>query len=253
MKELIKTLEEIGLSRNQSACYLAALELGSSTIGAISKKSGIKRTSIYNFINELVVEGYIEKVQIKGRNYYAACSPNKILDLKKQKLKLFEINLDKFNSIKDKSNSAPKVKYFEGPKEVQNVIREEIYCKKEAYYIFPAKETITAIGGLEVMIKIDKERISRGVHISAIRLKKNDIKYSVSKHGKKYLRNLRFAPGSFDTEIGMGLYDTGKVGFFSSKKESYGLLIESRELYNLMYKFFKLLWNDSIPAKEFEG
>jgi len=56
-----------------------------------------------------------------------------------------------------------------------------------------------------------------------------------------------------EDEIFMGLYDSGKVGFFTSKKEGFGLLIESQELYQLMRSFYQLIWNDSVPAKEGEG
>ena len=48
--ELIQTL---GLSEHEAAVYLAALELGEANIQEISRKSGVKRTSIYNFIDTL--------------------------------------------------------------------------------------------------------------------------------------------------------------------------------------------------------
>jgi hypothetical protein len=51
----------------------------------------------------------------------------------------------------------------------------------------------------------------------------------------------------------MGIYDTGKVGFFSSKRESFGVLIESKELQELMTLLFRLFWAASSPAREGEG
>ena len=44
--ELIKSL---GLSEAEIAVYLATLELGQANVQEISRKSGVKRTSIYNF------------------------------------------------------------------------------------------------------------------------------------------------------------------------------------------------------------
>jgi hypothetical protein len=53
--------------------------------------------------------------------------------------------------------------------------------------------------------------------------------------------------------MAMGIYDTGKVGLFSTKQEGFGILIESRELQQTMTVFHRLLWEKSKEAKPGEG
>jgi hypothetical protein len=51
----------------------------------------------------------------------------------------------------------------------------------------------------------------------------------------------------------MGIYDTGKVGFLSTKNEGFGILIESPEFMETMMVFHKLLWEKSKEGKPGEG
>ena len=246
-------LQSLGLSQKEAATYLAILELGSSTVLPIAKKAGVKRTSIYNFIDNLVELGIIKKLTVRGRQYFTAESPEKLVELQEERLRVLKRGLPKLLEAYDKSRPTLKVSYFNGPQEVRNIVREEIFCKKHAFYIWPGQDIIDMIGGVESMSDIDKQRIEKGVHINTIRFRQKDVTFPTSAQGKKYLRSLRFAPGYFNVSMGMGIYDTGKVGFFSSSQEGFGLLIESKELSELMLSFYRLIWNDSIPAREGEG
>jgi len=53
MNQLNETLLQMGLNEKEAKVYLACLELGGATIAEIAEKSGVKRTSIYNFLEEL--------------------------------------------------------------------------------------------------------------------------------------------------------------------------------------------------------
>jgi len=68
-------LNEAGLSDKEAKAYLAILEMGSSTIKPISARAGIKRTSVYNFIDHLIELGLVSKSILRGRTYYQATSP----------------------------------------------------------------------------------------------------------------------------------------------------------------------------------
>ena len=64
---------------------------------------------------------------------------------------------------------------------------------------------------------------------------------------------MRWAPPAVDIKMGVGVYDTGKVAFFSSPKENFGVLIESREIQELMTTLFQMFWAVSLPAREGDG
>ena len=249
-----QTLERtFGLSDKEAATYLALLELGISTVKPIADTAGVKRTSIYNFIDRLVELRLVTKIVIRGRKHYQAVPPGQLIEIANSRVRELEQQLPKLERLHEGSSKHIRVNYYEGPNEMKNIVREEINCKNKAMYIWPGRETLEMIGGADYMTNIDKQRINKGVHIKAIRFRKKDAPFPTSGHGEKYLRTLRFAPSFFDTTIAMGIYDTGKVSFFSSKKEGFGVMIESQELVNLMTEFYEMLWKNCIPAREGEG
>ncbi|MCB0325821.1 MAG: helix-turn-helix domain-containing protein, partial [Bdellovibrionales bacterium] len=75
MNDLETVLSEVGLSEKESSVYLALLQLGRSSVTPISARSGVKRTSIYNFIDRLVALGLVEKTEERGRTLFHALPP----------------------------------------------------------------------------------------------------------------------------------------------------------------------------------
>ena len=246
-------LKNLGLNDKEASTYLAILELGSSTIKPIADKAAVKRTSVYNFIDRLVKMGLITQAQIHNRMHYQALPPSRLLEMQKQNVVAIEGLLPEFMGMYNFSGKKPKVQYFEGPEQVKNIIREELSCQNEALYIWTGRDILEMIGGQKFMGEIDRQRILKGIFIKTIRFRDKDVRYPYSAHGTKYLRQLRFAPNDINIPMAMGIYDTGKVGFFSTKHEGFGILIESLELQQTMTVFHKLLWEKSKEAVPGEG
>ena len=101
----LKELKSSGLSENEAKVYLAALELGETSVYRLAKKSGVKRTTTY-----LAVESLKEKGLMSGynRNNVTICyaeNPKKITDhLEKKKRSLDKImpELLAFTNLIDK-------------------------------------------------------------------------------------------------------------------------------------------------------
>ena len=73
-------------------------------------------------------------------------------------------------------------------------------------------------------------------------------KYTFFSPGKKYKRESRIAPKKIEGSMGYWVYGN-KVAFISSKKESFGFIVESRELTQLKKAEFEILWKNSKPIK----
>lgn len=251
--EKSELLHELGLSDKEARTYLAILELGTSSIGAIADRAKVKRTSIYNFIQHLVELGLISRSMLRGRNYYTALPPTRLLSLQQERAQRLESMLPEFLSSFNAAQNKPRISYLEGPEQMRNIVREEPRCKSEALYIWTGRDIMEMIGGVRFMTEIDKARIAKGVRIRVVRFRDKDVRFPTSAHGEKYLREIRFAPPNFKISMSMGIYDTGKVGFFSSKAEGFGILIESKELEVLMRALFQSFWSGLTTAREGEG
>lgn len=251
--ELENILENLGLSEKEAKTYLALLELGTSTIKPIATVAGIKRTAIYYFIDKLVAMGLITQSEINNRMHYTASSPDRLFEIQQERTNKLKEHLPELQALFNINPTKPRITYFEGPEQMKNILWEEIGCTKETLYIWPNKDALAMIGGAEFLKMIDQKRIKRGVWVKAIRFKDRDAIFDNSASGAKFLRELRFDPIEYAFTMGMSIYDSGKVAFFSSKKEGFAVLIESKELEELMRVFFNLLWEKSKPAKRGEG
>ncbi len=123
-------LKEIGLSDKEANIYLAVLELGSSTVLPIAKKSGFKRTYCYDILSDLVEKGLVSFVVKNGRRRYKAEDPKKIYHKLNNHLILYESVLPQLNSLYNNSiGGKPKVSFYEGEKEIFSFYEELIGTK----------------------------------------------------------------------------------------------------------------------------
>lgn len=251
--DYLHLLHQAGLSPKEAKTYLALLELGASTIKPVADRAGIKRTSIYNFIDRLIERGLISRSTVRGRSVYQAKSPERLVDLQRDALRDLERALPEFAARANSATDKPRMSYFEGSEQTRNIVKEEPRCRKEVLYIWPGTDVSEAVGGVEFMNVIDRKRIAAGVWVRTIRFRSKDFKFKTSAHGARNLREIRYAPPGVNVSMGMGIYDTGKVSFFSSKRGSFGILVENRELEQLMRLFWEMLWHRSSPASPGEG
>jgi sugar-specific transcriptional regulator TrmB len=246
-------LKKFGLTDQEARAYIALLQLGTSTIKPIADRSGLKRTSIYNFIEKLIEMELVSRTIVRGRNHYTAVNPERLLEIEQSRLKDLENMMPFLHSMYHSSGSRPKVSYLEGASQITQILKEETRCKKEALYIWPGKNALDVIGGANVMSEIDRVRIRKKIWVKTIRFRQKDATYNLSQNTPKYFRDMRWAPPEVRISMGMGIYDTGKVGLFSSPKENFGILIDSLEVQQLMTVLFMMFWGASLPAREGEG
>src|SRR3989338_6843245 len=100
MKKLSEhLLASLGLNAAQARVYFAALELGQANMQELARKSGVKRTSIYNFIDELREKGLITEVKKRKRRLYSAVHPEHLVELEKMRLGELERLLPQLSAI----------------------------------------------------------------------------------------------------------------------------------------------------------
>ena len=75
----LKTLERIGLTRNESKVYQTLLQLGTSKTGEILKKSGLNSGKIYEILESLKLKGLLSESIINNIKYFTAAPPSQIL------------------------------------------------------------------------------------------------------------------------------------------------------------------------------
>ncbi|MBI2448581.1 hypothetical protein HYV44_03455 [Candidatus Microgenomates bacterium] len=114
MSKQIAQLKQLGLDEKEARVYLAALEFGPTTVAKLSSKSGVKRTTVYEFLDDLVARGVLIATVSGRRRLYIATPPSDLERLiERQKEALREI-MPELVLLAQKGPVRPKIKVYEG-------------------------------------------------------------------------------------------------------------------------------------------
>lgn len=125
MANLIELVRQYGLSENESKLYIAALELGEASVQDMASKAGVKRTSIYYMIEELVSKGVLAATKRNKKTFYIATSPTDLLKSFRARLVEFEKTAEVLEHHRGKIFKKPRIYFLQGPsgfKQVWNQI-----------------------------------------------------------------------------------------------------------------------------------
>lgn len=136
-----ETLQELGLNRRESICYTSLLELGSTTVGKIIKKTGIPSSKIYEILDKLIKKGLVSYV-VKGKiKYFQASNPKTLINYINEKKKKLEEVMPQL-LLKQKFAKKQSVEIFEGQKAIFSLFTDLIQDAKpeEPYLVFSINE-----------------------------------------------------------------------------------------------------------------
>jgi len=106
--------ETLNLAPHQVAVYQAALELGQCSQVELAERAEIKRTTLREYLPELLEKGLLQQV-IKGkRTEYIATDPRQLVSELKDKLQVVEEALPALLARRKAGAEKPVMRYFEG-------------------------------------------------------------------------------------------------------------------------------------------
>ena len=247
-----ETLEKMGFRNDEIKTFLCLLEYGEQTAGALAKKTGISRPSLYGFLKKLQKSELVIESQKNGVKTFVASSEKKITavldkqihDLEKGKQDISKLFLE---IQKGENVTNPKFQLFDGKNGLEQILKDMLlYRDIETKAYWPIRAMIGTLGE-NFFRSHNKERIARNIYTRAI-WPQNQI-VDISKHpylgfGEKFLREIRVAPKEIDFSMGYWIYGN-KVACISSKKESFGFIIESKEFVEMLSSQFEMIWKIS--------
>lgn len=233
-------LYSLGLEPMQAKVYLAALELGEATIQALSRKSGVNRSTIYTFIDRLKSNGYLHETRKGQRKVYAAVNPEQLLAMGKNRLEELEAMMPDLLAINNASAKKPRVTYYEGTKGIEEVYADMLRDKKE----ITAYEDLQHLKeGLPERIFewFPKERARKDILIRSISRDTAEAR-EFSKRNIGLLRETRFIRTN-DLKTDINIYGN-KVALMDLRgTPQFCVLIENKHLADTMRSLWSQLWD----------
>ncbi len=238
-----KVLQDMGLTQTEAKIYLAVLELGNSGVSDISKKAEVKRPTCYLSLDGLFNKGFVTKVGKKSTTLYSAEKPELLLNKFKEKMDNFK-DLLPFFEAKFNKGPKPKIRYYEGKEEIQNIYTKILFPIKDACYFGTDSEKLLDI--FPDILGYWKRNCVTGYKSSKeiVSYSKEGLEYA-KKEGKQ--REVKMMPK--DLPVFADSVITNNKLFIVSLDNLFGVLIESEDLAKTYKNFFLLAWRAAEEVK----
>ncbi len=168
---LESNLVKSGLSEKEAKVYLAVLDLGAASVLEISKKTYLKRTSIYEIMPALIKRGLISQTLERKRLRFVAESATSLYRQKNLELDILGQLLPSLEAFRNKKPNKPSIKWFEGKEALQKVFVDMVRetSLNDTILALEGKfgETLKHLGG-DFFKGVLKEKKMRGLRSKTI-------------------------------------------------------------------------------------
>ncbi len=238
----MNTLKSLGLSEKHAKVYLVVLENGECTVSFISQKSEIKRTTVYEIVDDLIDEGFLFETQVGKKTLYGAVTPRQILKLKRRALERVEEEINHLEAKHYSSFDIPKIKFHYGSVGFKNIWNELLESTKKDYRIITNGSIfdgyVTNNYLFDEIIKKKKERkLSSKQLITDSGLAQRII-------GRDELDNrvTRILPPDTQIEFTEVISDS-MVAFISEPVHNFQFIVQSKAFAHFRRQMFDVIWD----------
>ncbi|PJA87086.1 MAG: hypothetical protein CO141_01385 [Candidatus Moranbacteria bacterium CG_4_9_14_3_um_filter_42_9] len=236
---LLETLKQIGLHEKEAKIYLACLELGEAGIKDIASKSGIKRTTIYEIIDDMINVGYFKVTSRGKRKYYVAIDPQELKILIRKKEALLNNILPQLSAMSNVSDVKPKVWFYQGKDGILHAYEDSLN--------YPGIEVVGWACG-EVVKMFDEDEIEKYIRT---RIRKKILQTMImpndedtarfTKNDSHQLRRTKLVEAdTYPFKIEINIY-ANRVGIFSIR-DKMAVIMESEQIASAMRMIFQMCW-----------
>lgn len=248
--------KNLGLKEDEAKVYLCLLETGAKPVGALSKIIGIKRPTLYVYLEHLELVGLISQGIQSGVKIFIPEPAEKIRHLYERKIQDFQKQQKSLDTIIPELEKLsgltmfrPKLQFFEGKDGIQSALLDHLSypgCTIKAFWSIRATLEVTSP---DFFHYLNIERIRKDMYHEVIWPANQTIevkKFPFLGVGPEFKREIRVAPEGIESSMGYWIY-SNRILFSSSRAESYSFIIESAELVQMMLAQHKGIWGISTP------
>lgn len=255
MQQLKHLFEQLGLSEQAYRVYAYLLECGSSSARTLATNLAIPRPSVYDYLNILIQKGLVlERIEGSKKLFQTDDVRNlsHLLTLQIDTLKEEKSMLDDLlpRLLQETHSIEPKIRFYQGVEGVRHVLNDMIlwYHDIDTWALWPIADMLQILGS-EYHAQINRRRIRNKLYTHGLWPAAQKVSLRENPFlgvGKEFYREIRTAPKDMTWSMGYWIY-ADKVAFVSSRKETFGFVIHSKDFAEMQKVQFKEIWKSSIP------
>jgi sugar-specific transcriptional regulator TrmB len=250
MNQQLNQLKKLGLSQKEAQLYLVSLENGPATVAKLAQKSGLKRSTIYEFLGEMTDRGLLE-ISISGkRKLYSGTEPKKLNKIIERQKEILENLIPDLSMMASGSSDKPKIKFYEGKEGILKAYYEILDLPEGSEVIgFATLGEIYKIFTKNDVDKYVKKRAAKRIKEKLI-MPTDEFAESHSQDNKKEFRETLLIPQKkFFIKNEINIYEN-KTAIISLGEEKVAVIIESKQLADTQRAIFNLLWENLRKDKK---
>lgn len=243
-----KELMDLGFDDKEARVYLALLELGPSTAAQIARRAAINRTTSYDILESLAVNGLVNFIGETKVRKYAAESPKKVVSFLQSKIRMAERRLKTANEILPQllsiynTKEKPKVKFYEGTEGMKEAFEDTLTAEKEILAYAVGADMFGALGE-KYFREYFKKRVARKISVRVIAPDDEESR-AIAANDEREMRISALIPkDKYYFSVETDIYNN-KI-MVASWKEKFAIIIESQEIASAQRKIFELAWEGS--------
>lgn len=234
-------MRSLSLTHSQLDVYLAALELGQASMQDLSRKSGVKRTTIYKFIDELKTRGFITETRRNTRKVYGAVSPEKVLAQEKGRLSELEGLLPQLQAVHNAALHKPRVMFYEGLEVVKGVYLDSLQLGQPILAWSDLSATRSALGELLENEGYPEERARRNIELKWI-VPDTEEARQFTKRDYGLLRETKFLSGA-NFKMDINIYGNKVMLVNAHANTPFAVVIEDNDVAETLRAVWQQIWD----------
>ena len=118
--DLRAILQNLGLKDKEAACYLDLLTLGgTATASELARIAGLKRTSVYDVMNALHMQGFVVFANKGSKRTFTATRPSAVLTMWNERVLALQSAIFAFEALSGLTHDQPRVTVLQGKEQIQ--------------------------------------------------------------------------------------------------------------------------------------
>jgi len=240
-QKITNLLGRIGLSEKESAVYLAALKLGETTVMAISKKSGVKRSTVYTIIDDLKRKGIMAETYKGLKRKFVAENPKNLQQIVNDNQERLNKYMPELMNMYSFPTGEQKIKAAEGAEAIRNGLDSMISdIEVGDYYLVIANfETLNDLLP-NFLTKFLERRAKYNINIRTI-AQDGEFARNYQKNQKKFNDTVKIFPK--DIQFSANIVVTPhRVLFPQLLPHTGAVVIENKQVIDTIVKLFEMTW-----------
>lgn len=239
-----KTLQNLGFSQNESSVYLALLKLKAGTAIEITEQAGLAKSTVYDTLRDLSQKNLVNIYKKRGRKHFSVNDPSVLKDICAERKNSLDRMLPELFALYSKGSVGTRVQLYKGSEGIALVSEQILDEAHELLGIGSPEELFENLP--ESFPYFTERRKEKGIPLRAIFRDSPKARERQQRDGQDLRQSRLVKP---PTPFSPLLYVwENKIALLTVTDEVAAVVIENKELVQMLRALFELLWNQEAKT-----